>query len=256
MFNIFIIITAGLAAGTLGGLLGIGGGIILMPLLRFYFGFSPAMAAGTCIIAVFFTTLGGSLKHYRAGNIKCKPLIPVIISGAVFTIIFSSLFPQAAKRPSLLDAGIGVVFFLVSMRMAAEGAADFIRKNPAAGGGELGGAAGIKITIGALAGVLPGMVGIGTGAILVPAFRFILKAPVKAAIGSSLLCFAVNAFISSLFKVSQGFADVKLALLLSLGTLAGAAAGAMINKKSPPAVLKLLFGALFFIIALKYVGIF
>ncbi len=256
MLNISIILAAGGAAGILGGLLGIGGGIILMPLLRFYFGLSPAMAAGTCIIAVFFTTLGGSLRHYRDGNIKLKPIMPVILSGAVFTVIFSTFFPQAARRPSLLDAGIGLVFFLVSMRMAAEGAADFIKKRPPAGRRELGGAGGIKITIGAFAGALPGLLGIGTGAILVPAFRFLLNAPVKAAIGSSLVCFAANALVSSLFKISQGFAEVKLALLLSLGTLTGAALGAAINRKSPPAILKLLFGAVFFIIALKYVGVF
>jgi len=53
-----------------------------------------------------------------------------------------------------------------------------------------------KLAIGAAAGVLPGLLGIGAGAILVPAFRLLLRWPIKVAMGSSLACFAVNALVS------------------------------------------------------------
>jgi uncharacterized membrane protein YfcA len=68
--EILMLFGGGLLAGTLGGLLGIGGGIVLMPMLRFLVGLSPAHAAGTCILAVFFTTLGGSYRHYKQGNVN------------------------------------------------------------------------------------------------------------------------------------------------------------------------------------------
>ena len=48
-----ILIISGFFAGALGGLLGIGGGIVIMPILRLFVGLPPALAAGTCIIAVF-----------------------------------------------------------------------------------------------------------------------------------------------------------------------------------------------------------
>ncbi len=83
MTEFLILLGTGLAAGTLGGLLGLGGGIILMPLLRFGFGLSPMYAAGTCVLAVFFTTLGGSYRHYRLGHVKFKPLLPVVAAGVV-----------------------------------------------------------------------------------------------------------------------------------------------------------------------------
>jgi uncharacterized membrane protein YfcA len=57
----------GLIAGMLGGLLGIGGGILLMPILRFGVGLEPAYSAGTFIVAVFLTTLGGIVMSFKLG---------------------------------------------------------------------------------------------------------------------------------------------------------------------------------------------
>ncbi|MFC2060967.1 sulfite exporter TauE/SafE family protein [Elusimicrobiota bacterium] len=255
--ELFIIFLGGLTAGILGGLLGIGGGIILMPILRFYVGFSPALAAGTCIMAVFFTTLGGSFRHYKLGHIRFKPLVPVIISGAVSTILFSFIFLYFTKKESWLDVGVGCVFLLVAVRMLIEAVRGFSFKDVKNGrNNKMKGSFSEKITIGSLAGILPGLLGIGTGAILVPAFKFILKAPIKIAIGSSLICFAVNALLSTGFKYFQGYIEVKIAIVISLGTLIGANIGAMINKKFPPAGIKLLFGLFFIVIAFKYLKVF
>ena len=226
-----------------------------MPVLRFWVGLSPAAAAGTCIIAVFFTTLGGSIRHYRSGYLKLRPLIPVIVSGAVFTVIFSLLFAQAARREYLLDLGIAAVFLLVSLRMTADGVSDFLKKTPSAGGGLPDGRICAKTLIGAAAGIFPGLLGIGTGAILVPAFRFILKAPIKTAIASSLACFAVNAAISSAFKIIQGFSVMGTAIAISAGAFAGSLIGVSFTEKSRPAALKILFGIVFFLVSIRYTGL-
>lgn len=255
--ELILIFFTGILAGLFGGLLGIGGGIILMPLLRFYVGLTPSMAAGTCIMAVFFTTLGGSFRHYRLGHIEFKPLIPIVISGAVFTILFSYVFLYFSKRESWLDIGIGIIFLLVSIRMLAEAIMDFRGKIIRYGeNNKIQGSIVSKISIGSLAGMLPGLFGVGTGAVLVPTFTFILRAPIKIAIGSSLVCFAVNALLSTVFKYFQGYIEVKTAIIISLGTLIGANIGAILNKKFPPASIKLLFGLLFIYIALKYINIF
>lgn len=255
--EIIVIFLVGIIAGILGGLLGIGGGIILMPLLRFFIGLPPSMAAGTCVMAVFFTTLGGSFGHYKLGHIKFRSLIPVIISGAISTVIFSFIFISFSKRENWLDFGIGLVFFLVSIRMIAEGILDYKGKiTNYTDSNEIQGSIVKKISIGSIAGILPGLLGIGTGAILVTAYKFILKAPIKIAIGSSLICFAVNAFLSACFKIHQGFIDIKIALIISAGALIGANIGAVINKKFPSVLIKLLFGLLFIIIAVKYIRLF
>ena len=228
-----------------------------MPILRFFVGLSPAYAAGTCVVAVFFTTLGGSFRHYKQKYINIRSIIPVIIAGAVSTIIFSLIFLYFTKKGKWLDLGTGLVFSLVSIRMIIEGLLNLLEKKiEEAKGSEIQGSLPGKVAIGGLAGILPGLLGIGTGAILVPVFTFVLKAPIKIAIGSSLACFSVNAFLSSILKFFQGFIDVGVILPLCIGTLVGSNIGAILNKRLLSPVLKIMFGMVFTFVALKYVLLF
>jgi len=255
-FFIILIITGALA-GTLGGLLGIGGGIVLMPVLRFVVGLSPAEAAGTCILAVFFTTLGGTSRHYKLRHINIKSILPVIVAGMFSTVVFSVFFASFANMPNWLDLGTGLVFFLVSARMVIGGLAELRGKKAAERlGNEMHGSLFAKLAVGGFAGILPGLLGIGTGAILVPAFTLILRAPVKIAIGSSLACFCVNALLSSGFKLFQGYAVILAALPLCIGTLLGSNVGASINKRFPAPMLKVLFGMTFLYVSFKYIFLF
>lgn len=247
----------GVMAGILGGLLGIGGGILLMPILRFGVGLEPAYAAGTCIVAVFFTTLGGSLKHFKLGHIDFRSIFPVIIAGMVSSLVFSLLFVYFTQKDILLDIATGIVFSFVALRMIWEGIADYQNKisklNSKKG---IHGAVLTKISIGGVAGVLPGLLGIGTGAILVPAFAFALNAPIKIAIGSSLACFSLNALVSSVLKVSQGFVQFHILIPLCIGTLIGSQFGATLNDRISSPFLKILFGLVFVYVACKYFIVF
>ncbi|MBU0520192.1 sulfite exporter TauE/SafE family protein [bacterium] len=252
MSDILMLFMGGFLAGTLGGFLGIGGGIVLMPMLRFLVGLSPANAAGTCVLAVFFTTLGGSYRHYKLGNINLRSVTPIMISGAIATAIFSYGFLYLSTRERWLDLGMGLVFALISLRMIAEGIPGLIKKYENNNSNEINGPLIHKISIGSIAGVLPGLLGIGTGVILVPAFIYILNAPIKLAMASSLTCFSVNALISSGFKYWQGFIDLNVAIPICLGTLLGANMGATLNKRTSSKVLKLVFGLVFSYVALKF----
>jgi uncharacterized membrane protein YfcA len=247
------LVFGGITAGMIGGLLGIGGGIVLMPILRFIVGLEPAYAAGTCIVAVFFTTLGGSLKHFKLGHINFCSIFPIIIAGLVSSLIFSMLFVYLARKDVWLDVATGIVFSFVALRMLWEGIADYLRKNfeanPETG---VHGSILAKMSIGGVAGVLPGLLGIGTGAVLVPAFAFALKAPIKIAIGSSLACFSINALTSSALKLSQGFVQTHIVIPLCIGTLIGSRFGATLNSRLSSPFLKVLFGMVFVYVACKY----
>lgn len=254
MPEIIILFLGGVAAGILGGLLGIGGGILLMPMLRFLVGLSPAYAAGTCVLAVFFTTLGGSYRHYKLGNVNLRSIKPVMIAGALATVIFSFLFLYLSTRERWLDLGVGLVFILISIRMITEGFPGLVRKyNNKKTDNKINGSLIQKISVGSLAGALPGLLGIGTGVILVPAFIYFLGAPVKIAMASSLTCFSINALISSGFKYWQGFTDLYVALPICIGTLLGANLGAMLNKRFSSRVLKFIFGLIFFYVSFKFI---
>ena len=105
-----------------------------------------------------------------------------------------------------------------------------------------------------LAGILPGLFGIGTGAVLVPGFSYLLKAPIKVAIGSALVCFCANALISAVMKYAQGYVNLGLALPVCLGCLAGSQLGAVINHRMPSRVLKLMFGLVFAWVSFRFIA--
>lgn len=243
-----------MVAGSLGGFLGLGGGIVLMPVLRFAFDLPPVLAAGTCILAVFFTTLGGSYRYYRLRTIKLKPLVPVMISGILASALFSMVFIFFTKRQYWLDLGVGSIFFLISIRMLVEGARRLNGREEEnkPGHAELGGRFVHKIAIGLGSGALPGLLGIGTGAVLVPAFVYVLSTPIKVAMASSLVCFSVNALVSSVFKFAQGVIVFDIALPACIGTLVGANLGALLNSRTPSSWLRLVFGFVFLLVASRF----
>jgi hypothetical protein len=254
--DLVILLLTGIATGLLGGLLGIGGGVVLMPVLRFAFCLSPAESAGTCVVAVFATTLAGGHKHYRLGHVPLRKLGPVILAGALSTLVFSLAFLVLAPRGQWLDRGIGVVFLLVSSRMIWD-AVKSLHRNPEPDEPAIPvieGSCIRKTILGILAGVLPGLFGIGTGAILVPGFTYFLKTPIKVAIGSALVCFCANALISSVMKFTQGFVHLDLALPVCLGCLVGAQLGAVINHNSPSRLLKLMFGFVFAWVSFRFIA--
>jgi len=108
-------VVLGLAAGVLAGLAGIGGGIIIVPLLVFVFGFTQHMAQGTSL-AVLIPPVGllAMLKYYKAGevNLKAAALIAAgLLLGSVFGAKFALDLPQAT-----LKKAFGVILLLASLR--------------------------------------------------------------------------------------------------------------------------------------------
>ncbi|MBN1225424.1 MAG: sulfite exporter TauE/SafE family protein [Deltaproteobacteria bacterium] len=252
--EISLFILTGLMAGFIGGLLGLGGGILLMPVLRFAFDMPVMEAVGITILSVFFVTISGSYYHYKLGHINFPSLTPVIIAGAFSSFLFSFIFNKMMGHTEWIDCAIGLVFLIVSARMIRAGLRKrmgrdaFSRFN-----NRLPGTIFQKGLIGVFAGAMPGLLGIGTGAILVPIFTFTLKASIKVAIGSSLACFTINALVSAVMKWHQGLIDLSTALPIGLGAVLGAIIGSTVNNRIPSSALKFIFGIIFLYVSSKFI---
>ena len=252
--EILFLMLTGVMSGFIGGLLGLGGGILLMPVLRFALGIPTMEAAGISIFGVFFVTISGSYRHYKLGHIHLPSLMPVIITGAFSSLFFSLAFMKMVGHTEWIDFAVGIVFLIVAVRMIRAGLRKRMgREGFSKGNNRLPGTVLQKGLIGTLAGAIPGFLGIGTGAILVPAFSFTLKAPIKVAIGSSLACFAINALMSTVMKWDQGFIDFSVALPISLGAVLGATIGSTVNKHIPSSALKFIFGVTFLYASSKFI---
>lgn len=99
----------GLGLGFISGLLGVGGGIALMPILLYGYGFPLRQAAGTGIVVLLVTSVGGTLAHARAGNVHLG-LAMVLAVGASISAQFGAL--ATAKLPAgLLRRGLALLVF-------------------------------------------------------------------------------------------------------------------------------------------------
>ncbi len=242
----------GLLAGVVGGLLGIGGCSIMLPALYFLFNYELPAAIGTTITAVIITAVSGSIAHIKMRNVDYGTAAVITISGGIGALAGSIAFEYLVERASVLNVVIGLAFVYTSLRMIYEGAR---RISPASTIPEkrVPGSNAQKGILGFLIGILTGVVGLGGGYALVPSFIYLLKSPVKIAVGTSLASFIAMSVISAGFKLVAGHVDLYAAVLLGLGTAIGAQGGAKLVPKTPSWVIKLLFGLIFLYVSLRFI---
>jgi len=248
---LLILFVVGIIAGGLGGLLGIGGCVIMMPTIRFGFGFSPTLAVGTTLTAVIFTAAVGAIQHWRLGNVDWDSVKYIAPAGVVGVLAGSALFFFIREYGTLIDLIVGLAFIWVAVRMVYEGI--LRRKAQEVAGDKLVGSRSAKAGIGGIVGLLTGVIGLGGGYALVPSFIYFLRSPMRIAIGSSLASFVWFALVGGAIKVAQGFCDVPTAITLGLGAAGGAVVGARLVARFKPATLKAIFGFIFLYVSLKYI---
>lgn len=241
----------GLIAGTLGGLLGIGGCVIMLPALAFVFNYPLPVAIGTTITAVILTATSGAIGHIRMKNVDYSTAKIVAVSGAVGAAVGSAIFFYISNQIWLLNFILGFAFLYVSIRMIYEGTLK--RKMPEKPGNAVPGSGVAKTSLGFFIGIITGIVGLGGGYALVPSFIYLLGSAIKIAVGTSLASFISMAVVSGAFKLYQGVVDIIAAICLGVGTIIGAQIGARLVKIVPPWIIKVIFGFVFLYVSLKFI---
>jgi len=249
--TVLLLILVGILAGGFGGLLGIGGGAIMLPIIRFGFDFPPSIAVGTTLTAVIFTAVAGAFQHWKMGHVDWNIVKYVASAGVVGVAIGSFLFYLVKDYHEILDLILGIVFTPIAISMIYEGF--FLRKRPDIFGGPPRENIPLKLGIGGGVGIFTGISGLGGGFIMVPTFVYVLRSPVKMAIGASMASFAGFAFVGGIIKISQGLCDIPAALAMGAGAVVGALLGARLIIYFKPATLKTIFGFIFLYTALKYI---
>ncbi|MGH2451289.1 MAG: sulfite exporter TauE/SafE family protein [Candidatus Limnocylindria bacterium] len=232
----------GAAASFLSGLLGIGGGIVLAPLLLYAPDLVGAQAlpvkivTGLTIVQAISGSLLGSLRHRRYGHVSRRLVLVMGPSGAAASLVGALLSSAAPDRLLLGIFGgfalLGAAALFLPIRSpdvpVDELEVDAIR------------AAAIAIVV----GFFGGMVGIGAIAFIIAALVYLLRVPPRIAIGTSLGIGFFAAVATLVGKAATAQIDPPLAAIVFVAALVASPAGAWLSQRTPSRALMLLLAVL------------
>lgn len=247
---LLLLFTIGIVAGVLGGLIGVGGSTILLPIMYFYLGFPEPVAIGTGLFVVIFTSLSGAFGHLVRGNLDRRVAAWIAAGGLIGVLIGSWLFSFLVGHTRLLALILGLAFLAPSVSMIREGLRPGICPEPECIGGTHRG----HFIFGTGVGILTGVTGLGGGYALVPGLLYLFGAPVCITMGTSLASMIPMAIVGGGIKLAEGYVAIGAGLVLAAGSIAGAQVGAATIRRFRPATLKLIFGLYFLYAAARFIA--
>jgi uncharacterized protein len=277
----------GFLTGMLSALFGIGGAIVSNPGLR-ALGAAPLVAVGTTLPSILPGAISGTLRYRREGLIDWRMITPAAAAGLLAVVGGSLLSHAVPGQGHLLLLFIAVLLAFTAWRTAftrgveddpssPAGAVDNpAHLNPRSATLPLRGASQRRVGlsradtpgpgwlrsdarqrwvaagIGLVAGLLSGLLGIGGGVIMVPAFSELLSLPLKSAIATSLVCVGIFGVPAAITHSFLGDVDWRLAVLLMIGVVPGARVGAALTLRTAERRLRLVVGVFLAVVALVY----
>ncbi len=253
------------AAGLLGALTGLGGGIIIVPMLTLLFHVDIRYAIGASLVSVIATSSGAAAAYVREGytNVRVGMLLEVattlgaitgaFIAGYVSTSVIAVIFglvllfsAYRATRPLPEAPVVAAPDRLASwLRLhgdypTPEGKRSYLVRRVPAGFGLM-----------AVAGAISGLLGIGSGVVKVLAMDQAMGLPFKVSTTTSNFMIGVTAAASAGVYLHRGYLEPALALPVMLGVLAGALLGARVLTGARTATLRRIFNVVMVVIALE-----
>ena len=247
-----MIFATSVVAGLLGALTGLGGGVVIVPVLTVLFKIDIRYAIGASLISVIATSSGAAAAYVREGfsNIRIGMFLEVATTiGAIFGAYLAS---------KLSTHAIGIIFGIVLLYSAY---ASFRTKHAGGSttpdklatrlrlhgidpeGGEAYTAQHVPAGFGimAVAGTLSGLLGIGSGAVKVLAMDQAMRLPFKISTTTSNFMIGVTAAASAGIYLSRGYIDPGLAMPVMLGVLGGSLLGSKLLVRAKVSTLRLVF---------------
>ena len=260
-----LLVTAiiGLLVGILGSMLGIGGGVLLIPLLTGLLGLPIKTAIGASIVSVIATSSAAGAVYVGRGLSHTR--LAMILEIATTLGALAGGFTAVLLSPQLLSGIFGLVLLYVFYSMgrpqvgdgvtAPTGILDTRYTDPQTGKRVTYGVhqlpAGLGVSF--LAGNVSGLLGIGGGVIKVPVMTLIMGMPMRAAIATSNFMIGITAATSAVIYYQHGYIDPKVAIPTALGVLFGAQLGSRLGGRMRSSNLKLIFRWLLIIFAAQMI---
>jgi uncharacterized protein len=266
--EISLIIGAGaFCAGMLGALTGLGGGVVIVPLLTLALGVDIRYAIGTSLVAVIATSSGSAAAFVKEGysNIRVAMFLEIattmgalmgaFIAGLLSTqviavifglvLMFSAYFSSRRHDDHATDMTPNRMASRLRMNSSyptSEGVKEYVVHSIGTG-----------FSLMSLAGILSGLLGLGVGAVKVLAMDQAMKLPFKVSTTTSNFMIGVTAAASAGVYLSRGYIDPALSMPVMLGALAGSLIGARLLMIMHTKFLRILFTLIVFVLAIEMI---
>lgn len=247
-------------AGILGALSGLGGGIVITPLLVFILGVDIRYAIGTSLIAVIATSIGSSSAYVEKGYTNIHAALFLVTATTIGAICGALLATIVHKEALFIIFGV-VLIFAVFQSYLLKNTKERVSSSKLARLLKLEGIYpetakknvfyGVKnVTLGwffmLIAGLLSGMLGIGSGALKVVAMDSLMKFPFKVSTTTSNFMIGFTAAASIGIYLNEGYVEPALVMPVILGVVGGSFLGAKLLPRIQTSSLRLIFSILVF----------
>lgn len=237
------LVLIGLAAGVVGGGLGVGGGIVLVPLLVFV-GLDRHGAHGTSLAGIVLIAVTGALSFGYSGELGFGLGLTIGIGGILGSIVGATVMHRAS--PKALTVVFSIVLLVAAIRMISDasplpGSTDFGSLTQTA----------IGLVIGATAGFFAGLAGIGGGVVIVPSSVLLLGLSQHEAQGTSLMAIVLTAIAGTVVNVRNRRVRLMDGLVVGVGGVVGSLTGSRLALAIEGRTLSLIFGFLVLFVAIR-----
>lgn len=233
----------GLVAGILGGGLGVGGGIILVPLLVAV-GLGRHEAHATSLAAIFLIGVAGAASFGVSGEIDVAAGVTIGIGGILGSVIGASVMHRVSPRA--LTLVFGIVLLVAGIRL-------IMSSDPLAGAAAFSsfGQISLGLLIGFIAGFFAGLAGVGGGVVIVPSSVLLLALEQHAAQGTSLVAIVFTAIAGTIVNLRNKRVRLWDGLLAGVGGIFGSLFGSRLALLVEGRALSVVFGMLVLFVATR-----
>jgi len=265
------IFAVSVVAGLIGALAGVGGGILVIPVLTFGFGVDIRLAVGASIISVIATSSGAAAAYVRDRMTDMR--VGMFLELATTTGAVCGALLAAVVAPAFLYVLLGVVLlFSAAMQVTRLGEetpptgptsalAARLRLESSYPDRKLGREvpySARRVPLGFalmwIAGVVSGLLGIGSGVLKVLAMDGAMRLPMKVSSATSNFMIGVTAAASAGIYLSRGDVDPRIAAPVALGVLAGALVGARLLQHISNRAVRLIFLPVLVVVGIETIG--
>lgn len=237
-------VLAGVAAGIISGLFGLGGGVVAVPAALWISASTFYEAKAASLLVIVFGSSVALARHHRAGNVRWKRGIRLATGGVAGSILSSILATDVSG--TVLESAFGLLLILVGLRMA-------LAAGPSEGRMSFPGAV---FALGFLAGTLTGFLGVGGGIVMTPGLA-LFGFSMHAAVATSLVGVIANGFFAAITQAFLGLgpAMLRIGVPLAAGAMLGGRVGAKLALITPADKLRRAFGAFLALVGLRFLGV-